>query len=90
MDLDFCLKLFFCRIYNYLENQDYKIKCRSSVEEVDKRIMIFNTYCSLNYCKSLALKYITEKELNIVNETLKIYDFIVIGNIQFHYLIKGI
>ena len=37
-DIDFCLKLFFCYIYKYFKNGDLDIKCRSAIEEVDKRI----------------------------------------------------
>ena len=49
MALDFCLKLFFYNIYEYLKNDDYKIKCRATIAQVDKRIMPFNIYCNLNY-----------------------------------------
>ena len=90
MDLDFCLKLFFCNIYEDLENDDYKIKCRAAIGEVDKRITIFNIYCHLSYYKFLALKSISEEDLNTLTETLRIYDFIVIGNEKFFKIIKTI
>ena len=90
MDLDFCLKYFFCSIYEYLENQDYKMRCRTAVNEVDKRIMTFQIYCMLNYYKDLALKSISEEDLNTLTETLRIYDFIVIGNENFFNIIKTI
>ena len=90
MDLDFCLKLFFCNMYDYLENDDYKMRCRSAVAEVDKRIMVFQIYCNMNYYKSLALKSISEEDLNTLTETLRIYDFIVIGNQKFFNIIQTI
>jgi len=89
MDLDFCLKLFFCDIYEYSEN-DFKIKCRAAIQEVDKRIMTFCIYSNLTYYKSLALKSISEEDLNTLTETLRIYDFIVIGNEKFFNIIKTI
>ena len=90
MDIDFCLKLFFCDIYEMFKSKQYKIKHNTAVNEVDKRIGIFKNYILSNYNKGIALKKISEKDLNIINEALKIRDFIVVGDKKFHKMIENI
>lgn len=58
--------------------------------EVDKRIDSFQIYCSSKIYKEIALKHVSEEVLTTLNETLKIRDFIVIGNKKFHEKIKGL
>ena len=89
MDLDFCLKLFFFRVYELLYCKEFKIRCRGAIDHIDKRILIFNVkYLTKHYDKEKALKYISNEELNKLNETLKIRDFIIIGDKNFHQKIK--
>jgi len=89
-DLDFCLKLFFSIIYGYYKNNHFRNKCRGSLKEVDKRIMIYQNYTHLKYYKELALKSVSQEDFNDLNESLNIRDFIVIGNTNFQNEIKGI
>jgi len=89
MDLDFCLKLFFFRLYGGFKCAGYKTKCRGALDEIDKRILIsncmyFSTHCNEEY----ALKSISVNDLNIINENLKIRDFIIIGEKKFQQEIK--
>lgn len=44
----------------------------------------------MDYYKSLALKSISEEDLNTLTETLRIYDFSVIGNQKYFYIIQTI
>ena len=90
MDIDFCLKIFFCDIYKLFKSKQYQRKCSSSLNEVDKRIMTFQVYCASKHYKEAALKYVSEENLNILNDTLSIKDFIVIGDSGFHKKIKAI
>jgi len=90
MDIDFCLKIFFCDIYKLFKSKQYQRKCSSSLNEVDKRIMTFQVYCASKHYKKTALKYVSEENLNILNDTLSIKDFIVIGDSGFHKKIKVI
>ena len=90
MDIDFCLKLFFCNIFELFKSKQYKINQNNAVNEVDKRLGIFYNYILSNYYKTKALKHISEEELNTINETLKIRDFIVVGNNNFHKMIQKI
>ena len=89
MDIDFCLKLFFCDIYEFAKYKQYKTNQNEAVSEVDKRLGIFNNYILSNYYKAKALKKISEENLNRLNETLKIKDFIVVGDKKFHKLIQS-
>jgi hypothetical protein len=90
MDIDFCLKLFFCNIYELFKFKQYKINQNKAVSEVDKRLAIFQNYVLSNYYKTKALKHVSEEELNTINETLKIRDFIVLGSKKFHKMIQNI
>ena len=91
MDIDFCLKLFFFRVYGGFDCIGYKTKCRGALDEIDKRILVFNCiYLSKHFNEEYALKHISKEELNLLNENLKIVDFIIIGNENFHNIIKGI
>ena len=54
MDIDFCLKLFFVYIYALFESKQYRIKCTSAVNEVDKRIDSFQIYCSSKIYEEIA------------------------------------
>ena len=88
MDLDFCLKLFlvfFTEIIDF--NSD--IFFRTAMQE-DKRVGIFLGYCNIYLNKELALEHISEENFNTMNETLKIRDFIVIGDENFLKKIKDI
>ena len=89
-DLDFCLKYFFFRTYGWFKDPIYKMRCRGSLDEVDKRIAIFYTYSSIKKQKEEVLKFISQKDLKTLNFTLIIKDFIVIGNSNFHDMIKTI
>jgi len=88
MDLDFCFKLFFFFIYTFFKTQSYKRICQGLLSEVDKRIIIFQTYCYINKYKEVALKLMNKNDFNTLNNALKIKDFIVIGNKKFHKIIK--
>ena len=91
MDLDFCLKLFFFRLYGGFKCSGYKTKCRGALDEVDNRILVSNCmYFSVHCDEECALKSISAKELSILNENLKIRDFIVIGKTNFHKIVKNI
>ena len=89
-DLDFCLKYFFFRIYGFYKDPLYKMRCRGSLEKLDKRIPIFYLYCSIKHNKNDALNYISKEEQEIMNKTLIIKDFFVIGNKNFQNKIKTI
>ena len=90
MDLDFCLKLFFFRVYGGFKCDIYKIKCRASLLESDQRIMTSNGYFSTHMHEKDALKSISIKDLKAFNENLKIRNFIVLGKKNFHKKIKNI
>ena len=89
MDLDFCLKLFLCKFYELYNKDDYETFYRT-LYEVDKRIPIFFVYCNLNKDKEFALSQISYKNFNILNETLRIRDFIVMGEEIFFEKIRNI
>ena len=93
MDLDFCLKIFFECIYrfSYFKNEALKLKINSAINEVDgKRLNIFLVYCNMNLLKETALSFISQENFNILNETLKITDFIILGDEKFYNKIKKI
>ena len=90
MDIDFCLKVFSCDIFTLFKTKQYQIRFLSSVNEVDKRLGIFENYVKLNINKSDALKHISEDEFKAINEALKIRDFIVMGSKKFHKMIQNI
>ena len=91
MDLDFCLKLFLFRLYGGFKCSGYKTKCRGALDEIDKRILVSNCiYFSCHGDEKWALKSISTQELHLLNENLKIKDFIVIGKNSFHKIIKNI
>ena len=83
-DFDFCLKYFFFRMYGIYKDHYYRSQCRGTLDRCDKRIPIFYTYCSFKLHEKEALKIITKDELDIINETLIIKNFIVIGNKEFY------
>jgi len=89
MDLDFCLKLFFLQFYEIYNKIQYDT-CYRTLYEVDKRIPTFLVYCNLNKDKQLALSHISQHNFNILNETLRIRDYIVIGEEKFFETIKNI
>ena len=91
MDLDFCLKLFFFRLYGGFKCAGYKTKCRGALDETDKRILISNCeYFSIHCYQAHALKTISINDLKTLNENLKIRDFIILGKKNFHKIIKDI
>ena len=90
MDIDFCLKLYFCDIYELFKCKQYKIKAITSIKEDDKRLDIFENYIKSYFFKSTALKYISENDFQELDKTLKIKDFIVVGSTKFHKMIKSI
>ena len=82
-------KIIFFRLYGGFKCVGYKTKCRGALDEIDKRILIsdcmyFSTHCNEEY----ALKSISVNDLNIINENLKIRDFIIIGEKKFQQEIK--
>ena len=89
-DMDFCFKYFFFRTYGLFQDPTYKMRVGGALDTIDRRIYIFYKYSSLKYNKKAALKFISEEELKIMNKTLIIKDFIIIGNEQFHNSIKTI
>lgn len=89
MDIDFCLKYFFCNIYAHFNNKTY-MNINSVVILNDKRIKNYDLYFCLNLSKDIALKCVNENDFSILNESLKIFDFIVIGDTNFHKIIKDI
>ena len=88
MDLDFCLKFCFLILTTFLDSKS--VLCERITFDEDKRIDIFLLYGKMNLYKINALKYISEENLEIMNETLRIRDFIVIGNEKFFQKIKNI
>lgn len=74
-------------MYNY--NSIY-ININSSVLGIDKRISNYDVFFCLNSTKNIALKYVNENDFSTLNESLKILDFIVIGDTNFHQKIKDI
>jgi len=89
-DLDFCLKYFFFRMYGIYKDHYYTSRCRGALDRCDKRIKIFYNYSSFQPHEKIALKIISRDELDIINETLIIQNFIVIGNKEFYNLIQKI
>ena len=89
-DLDFCLKYFFFRIYGFYDDPIYKMRFRGAINKLDKRKPIFYTYSSIKHYENEALKYISKEQLQIMNKTLLIKDFFVIGNKKFQDKIKTI
>ena len=91
MDIDFCFKLFFYRIYGWFKDPNYKMKCRGAIDEEDKRILNFISYTDQNIIKEKeASKYVSLEDINSINKTLKLKNCIVIGNENFHNKIKNI
>ena len=91
MDIDFCLKLFFYRIYGWFRDPNYKMFCRGAIDEEDKRILNFISYTDQNIVKEKeASKYVSIEDINSINKTLKFKNCIVIGNENFHNKIKNI
>ena len=89
MDLDFCIKLFFFRIYGYFKRLEYKTRSHGALDEIDKRILVFNClYLSKYFIEEKALKYISYEKINILNESLIIKEFIIVGNESFGQNIK--
>ena len=66
------------------------MRCRGALDEIDKRIPIFYIYSNIKKEKIDALKLISQQELQTLNKTLTIKNFIVIGNKNFHNKIKTI
>ena len=91
MDIDFCFKLFFYRIYGWFNDPKYKMLCRGAIDEEDKRILNFISYTDQNIVKEKeASKYVSIEDINRINKTLKFKNCIVIGNENFHNKIKNI
>ena len=91
MDIDFCFKLFFYRIYGWFRDPKYKMICRGAIDEEDKRILNFISYTDQNIVKEKeASKYVSIEDINSINKTLKLNNCIVIGNESFHNKIKNI
>ena len=90
MDIDFCLKYFFCNIYGYFKDKNLYISLTSSIMGIDKRIQNYDFYFCLNSTKNIALNFVNDNDFSTLNESLKIVDFIVIGDTNFHQKIKSI
>lgn len=93
MDIDFCLKYFFEIIFQLVEYEKYGIY--ESLYDgvllyIDKRIDIFNEYIHTNIIENEVLKIISKEDLIKLNNSIKINDFIVLGNKEFHKFIKKI
>ena len=65
------------------------MRCCGSLDNFDKRIYIFYTYSSFKKHIKIALNYVSQEQFNIMNQTLIIKDFIIIGNEKFHSEIKS-
>ena len=77
--------------FSYFKNEALKLKINSAINEVDgKRLNIFLVYCNMNLLKETALSFISQENFNILNETLKITDFIILGDEKFYNKIKKI
>jgi len=92
MDIDFCLKYFFYFIFAmaspYIEHyKNYPGYLVNSF--LDKRIEIFDEYISMDSTEKKALKIISSEEVKKINDAIKIKDFIVIGDKEFHNIIKN-
>jgi len=93
MDIDFCLKYFLGLIFQLVEFDKYEnFKCLYDfiLLNVDKRIDIFNNYIHTNIIEKEAFKIISKEDLIKLNNSIKINDFIVLGNKEFHKFIKKI
>ena len=88
IDLDFCFRYFFFRLYGWVKNITIKMRCRGALDRLDTRIVNFYIYSSLKLQKEEALEHATNEELNTMLNTLIIKDFIVIGNENFQKEIK--
>ena len=92
MDIDFCLKFFFHFIFavaspyikHYKNYPGYLVN-----SFLDKRIEIFKDYISMDSIEKKALKIISSEEVKKINDAIKIKDFIVIGDKEFHNIIKN-
>jgi len=93
MDIDFCLKYFFEIIFQLVEFEKYGIYeslYDAALLYVDKRIEIFNEYIHTDIFENEVLKIISKDELIKLNNIIKINDIIVLGNKEFHKIIKKI
>ena len=87
-DLDFCLKLLVLNIYINLNNKNYNFAddIMSSLLASDIRYIRY-----LGYLDQITPNNdLNEKDQNIINDTLTIKDFIIIGDSQFQAKIKNV
>ena len=87
-DFDFCLKILLLSFISTINNIKIKFfdEFIFALSVSDIRYVLF-TFYSKQFIDS---KKFNEKEKDIINDTLKIKDFIVIGNNNFHEKIKTI
>ncbi len=89
-DIDFCIKIYFSSIFPLFNNKKHNYL---------NDIMLTMSVCELrypiyvSYISTLAhdySQYFSEEEQNIINDSLTIKDFIILGDNQFHDMIKTI
>lgn len=86
-DLDFCLKLFLMKVYRKFKDGNTFIKdIEIALDSSDRRIETFTKYFYMLIPDEENL--ITEEEQKILDESLKIKDFIIAGTNNFHNYIK--
>ena len=86
-DIDFCLKILVMSVISIINNKKYDFMemCFSLVVS-DSRITLYSIYLKI-LCLN-EYEQFTEEEKKIINDTLTIKDFIIIGNNDFHEKIK--
>ena len=88
-DIDFCLKIYVPNLYLAFKNQknNYYDEFIFALTFCESRYSFYILYSLYSNDKR---DEFTEEENNIINETLTIKDFLIIGKKQFHEMIKPI
>ena len=88
MDIDFCLKIFLLTIYTKLNTKSHNFysELLFCLMTCDQRVNFLNLYLE----NSIKPKIFNEKLRNVINDTLTIKDFIILGDKRFHDKIKVI
>ena len=91
-DVDFCLKIYLFINFSFIntENHNFINELSFYLTTCEKRFIHWGFTCD-NYLNSLnKSNYFNEESQSIINDTLKIKDFIVLGDKSFHEKIKTI
>lgn len=87
-DIDFCLKIFLSMVYVNLNTKSHNLfnELISCLNICEPRFLFFSFYLDHYFIHNI----INEKSNNIMNDTLTIKDFIILGDKRFHEKIKTI